>query len=133
MALIKWKNEFSVNISAIDTRHKKLIEIINDLHAAMSAGKANDALREIFAKLAAYTKEHFAYEEQLFSKYAYASSVQHKSSHSKLISQLKELENQVLRGQMVSLKTYNFLKLWLTEHILKEDKQYVEFLSEKVR
>jgi hemerythrin-like metal-binding protein len=133
MALIKWKNEFSVNISAIDTQHKKLIEIINDLHAAMSAGKANDALREIFAKLAAYTKEHFAYEEQLFSKYAYASSVQHKSSHSKLISQLKELENQVLRGQMVSLKTYNFLKLWLTEHILKEDKQYVEFLSEKVR
>ena len=53
MALIKWKNEFSVNISAIDTQHKKLIEIINDLHAAMSAGKANDALREIFAKLAA--------------------------------------------------------------------------------
>jgi len=128
MALIQWTDELSVQIDSIDAQHKKLVDIINAMHEAMQVGKANDFMRRILADLTAYTQDHFAYEERLFKRHGYAQAAVHHDSHAILIEQLKELQGQMEQGRAISIKVFSFLKKWLSEHILKEDRQYSQFL-----
>lgn len=131
MPFIQWTDELSVQIESVDAQHKKLVSIINNLYDAMHVGKANDIMRKILADLAAYTGEHFSYEERLFKEHAYPDAAAHHGSHATLIGQLKDIQGQMAHGASVSIKTFNFLKKWLTEHIMKEDHLYAQFLRAK--
>ncbi len=131
MPFIQWTDDLSVQIDSVDRQHKKLVTIINDLYDSMQVGKANDLMRKILADLAAYTVEHFSYEERLFRQHAYLGAASHQNSHGLLVGQLKELQEKVDRGSPVSITAFSFLKRWLTEHIMKEDRQYSEFLRGK--
>lgn len=131
MSFIQWSDDLSVQIASVDVQHKKLVAIINDLYDAMHVGKANGIMRRILADLAAYTAEHFSYEERLFREYAYPSAAAHHGSHATLIGQLKDIQSQMEHGTSVSIKTFSFLKKWLTEHIMKEDHLYAQFLRAK--
>jgi hypothetical protein len=44
MSLIQWEEKYSVKHATIDSQHKKLVELINNLHEAMKVGKAKDKL-----------------------------------------------------------------------------------------
>ncbi len=79
MPLIQWSDNLSVGIASIDEQHKKLLNMINVLSDALANGQANEVLVQIFDGLAVYTVKHFAYEEELFSKYGYEESEAHKN------------------------------------------------------
>lgn len=133
MALIEWSSELSVGIDSIDNQHQKLINMINALNDAMSTGEANEVLEKIFSGLAAYTQKHFAYEEQLFDKHGYAGTQEHKQQHKALIDQVVDLSEKFKSsgGSVISIEVMQFLKDWLTNHIMKTDKEYTDFLVEK--
>ena len=131
MSFIQWTDDLSVHIESIDAQHKKLVTIINDLYESLQVGQANHIMRRILADLSAYTIEHFSYEERLFKQHAYFGAPSHQNSHAMLISQMKDIQNQMECGASVSIKTFVFLRKWLTEHIMKEDHLYSEFLRSK--
>lgn len=133
MPLIEWSDELSVGIDSIDEQHKKLVNMINALNDAMLTGSSNELLGKIFTGLAAYTQKHFAYEENMFAEYGYADSVKHKRQHSELIAQVVELKKNFIENPQATITTdlMQFLKRWLTNHIMKTDKEYTEFLLSK--
>jgi hemerythrin len=132
MPIVTWTEAYSVKIKSIDDQHKKLFELINKLHEAMSAGKARQVLSEIFTELTEYTVKHFAYEEGLMAKYGYPGYLAHKPQHEKLTAQVQDLQRRHQQGELaLSLEVSNFLKDWLTEHILKTDQKYSAFLKDK--
>ena len=133
MPLIEWSDELSVGIDSIDEQHKKLVNMINALNDAMLTGSSNELLGKIFTGLAAYTQKHFAYEENMFAEYGYADSVKHKRQHSELIAQVVELKQNFIENPQAIITTdlMQFLKRWLTNHIMKTDKEYTEFLLSK--
>ena len=71
MALIPWTEELSVGIPAIDEQHQKLITLINELHRAIESGKGHEKLERIVDELLVYTREHFGYEEGIFTRVNY--------------------------------------------------------------
>ncbi len=132
MPLIQWNNELSVGINSIDEQHKILVNMINALNEAMISGQTKQILIEILDSLAAYTVNHFGYEEDLFAQYGYAQSQAHINEHHALVEQVKNLQNKVDNGDfMISVEVMVFLKDWLINHILKTDKAYAEFLKDK--
>lgn len=131
MPFISWTDELSVQIQSIDEQHKTLIGIINNLYDSMHDGTANAGMRNVLADLAHYTVTHFSYEERLFRQYSYPQAPSHQNSHSSLIAQLKELQKQSAAGAPISIRTFGFLKKWLTEHIMKDDRSYSEFLRSR--
>ena len=132
MALMEWSDKYSVGINSIDTQHKQLIALINKLFEALSTGKGDQALAPILNELIVYTKTHFAYEERLFTQYAYPESPQHKADHDKLAAQVLGIQKQMQEGKVgLSVATMTFLKDWLSNHIVGSDKKYGPFLSGK--
>ena len=125
-----WKNEYSVNIRQIDIQHKKLVELINDLHEAMSAGKAKDVLEKILGELVAYTKFHFSKEEELMEMAGYPGLLHHRLKHKELTGKVFQFQSDYHAGKFsISIEVMSFLKDWLINHIQKIDKEYGPFLN----
>ena len=125
MAFMSWEEKFSVGIATIDAQHKKLIDLINELHDARLKGKSSEALTHIFGELATYTVEHFALEEKYFEQSKYPATPAHKAEHEALRNKVKELQ-QAMDGQKYpfTMELMHFLREWLQKHILGSDKAY---------
>jgi hemerythrin-like metal-binding protein len=82
--------------------------------------------------LSDYTRIHFASEEKLFAQYAYPETAEHTAEHARLIRELVDLrENPHVSSNLLSLEMMEFLRDWLSVHILEQDKAYSAFLISK--
>ena len=125
MAFITWREEYSVRVPEIDTQHRRLLEIINDLHEAMRMGGKPDALKAVIDELVAYTRYHFGYEEKMLERAGYPGLEEHKRKHRAMVVQVEGFVSEITSGKAsVSLKLMDFLKAWLTHHIRETDQSY---------
>jgi hemerythrin len=129
--LIEWRSEYSVQIPSIDEQHKKLVNMINALNAAMESGLTDSLLESIFEGLLQYTQKHFAYEEALFEQTGYLAGAAHRREHDVLREQVFDLKRRLDRGEMVlGVEVMAFLRDWLTSHIMGSDRAYSKHLVE---
>jgi len=132
MKLIEWKDNYSVNIKLIDEQHKKLIEIINLLYNSMKQGEANRALGEILNDLISYATAHFSTEEKLLDDFDYPEVEFHKEEHQNFIQKITDFKEAFDSGKMgISVDLLEFLKSWLSKHIIKSDKKFGPYLNAK--
>jgi hemerythrin len=129
MAFMTWTDEISVN-DEIDAQHRKLFDIVNELHASVTAGAERSALARIFNELIDYTIYHFKTEEGYFSVLAYPDSAAHKKEHDDLTEQAVKLQSQFSEGDLViSFELLDFLYDWLMKHTSDSDIKFKKFLE----
>lgn len=127
---IPWSNDLSVNINSIDDQHKTLVNLINDLYKSINTGLGTSSSMEILNELINYTQSHFSYEESLLQKCKYPDFNQHKQIHEKLIDTVVKLKNDFNSGNAsFNRDLMNFLKSWITNHILETDKKYISHMK----
>lgn len=132
MALIEWNDKYSVGIRELDSQHKQLINILNDLYDAMKAEKANDAIGSIIFKLVNYTKTHFATEERYMAQYGYPDLAGQKREHAAFTEKVLKFKEDFDSGRTsISVSVTSFVKEWLVNHISISDKKYGPFLNSK--
>ncbi len=133
MLLLEWSNDkLGVNVEIIDSQHKRMVGMINELYDAMNSYRGETILGKLLIRLEHYTHYHFDTEEQYFKKYEYPEFAVHKSQHDLLRSQIAELEERYEKGdKMLSVKVMDLLKDWLADHIMKSDRKFGSFLNEK--
>ena len=125
--LMPWSSELATGVKIIDDQHRKLVDMINQLYAAMKSGQSRGVMEKILDGLAEYTVYHFGTEEKFFEQFKYSETVQHKRLHEDLKSQVAAVIGKFKSGQAdVSMDLMNFLKDWLATHIIKTDKRYVK-------
>ena len=128
--LITWSDQLSVGVASIDSQHRKLIDLINDLHAAMASGRGAETLGRTFNGLVDYTLSHFSYEESLMRQTAFPGLEAHRAEHAKLIDTVQNLRQDWRSGKVaMSVEIMQFLKDWLSSHIGGMDKQYGPHLT----
>ena len=120
--LFPWKDAYSVGIPRIDTQHKGLVRLINELHAAMLARRAKKALFSIVDELVDYTLQHFAFEESMMRQRGYSALLEHQQLHQKITAQVYELRDKFRAGKInIPIETVQAL---LSDHILSADMAY---------
>ncbi|MDX9859921.1 MAG: bacteriohemerythrin [Rhodospirillales bacterium] len=130
MSLIAWGPQIAVGHPEIDSQHQKLIDLVNRLHDAMAKGKGRDVLGHILMELEDYTRYHFGTEEALMDKHVYTGTFAHKQKHKELVGQLAAIMAEYKKGKLtVTMETMDFLRSWLTDHIMGMDKKLSHFLS----
>ena len=132
MALLEWKEEYSVNVVQIDEQHRKLFRIINELEEAMSQGKGSQTLDRIFESLIDYTRYHFKFEIDILRSNGYPEAEEHERKHEAMTGQVERLKEEFEQGNAgITIKTRSFLSDWLTKHIQGTDKKYSQHLNDR--
>lgn len=130
MALLIWNQGMSVGVRVLDEDHKKLIAMINELHASMMEGHSNEVVGGVLRRLANYTVEHFQREEKFFAETGYPNAAAHKREHEKLKAQVMAEIQKFQAGTVgLGMETLNFLRDWLKHHIQESDKAYSAHLN----
>jgi hemerythrin len=129
MAFMTWTEEISVN-DEIDAQHKKLFDIVNELHASVTAGAERSLLAKVFDELIDYTIEHFQTEERYFAELSYPDERAHKKEHDELTEQVADLQRRFAEGDLViSFELLDFLYDWLMKHTGDSDIKFRNFLN----
>ncbi len=124
MPYIEWNSNISVNVADIDTQHKKLVNLINTLHEAMTQGKGKEILGKVLDELVDYTKTHFSFEEGKMQAAGYKQYLSHKLEHDRFTRQVMDLQKQYHDGKAtITIDVLNFLKDWLVNHIQGVDRK----------
>jgi hemerythrin len=131
MPLLTWINELSVNVKDLDSQHQKLFDLVNELHEAMRSGKGKEAVGSILNRLADYAKSHLFYEERLMQSLCYPGYSSQKLAHDALTKQVMEYITKHQGGKVTTVEIMNFLKDWLSKHIISVDKKYASFFNSK--
>jgi len=124
--LIEWSSIFEIS-PKIDEQHKKLCNILNQLHDSYLKSTETSKLDNILKELQDYTIYHFNTEEELFRIHNYSKIKEHTKEHQYFVSKIDDFTKQYNKND--SLLTYNmleFLKDWVIEHILNSDKKYIK-------
>ena len=129
--LINWDERYSVGFELIDEQHKQLVGMINELYSSFIEGKAQETASSILEKMIQYTDYHFTTEHKFFEKYNYPETEEHKKIHKSFVDKAIELKEGVDSEKVtVSYDIMNFLRQWLLEHILKEDKKFAKYFKQ---
>lgn len=133
MPLMSWNEKMAVGVNLLDTDHRKLVGMVNELYDAVVKGQGKESLGKVLDGLVDYTKIHFAHEEKFFAQTNYPDAAAHKKEHDALTQQVLEVQKKYQSGatSTLSLEVMNFLKDWLINDIQGSDKKYGPYLNSK--
>lgn len=131
MPLIAWTEQMCVSVKLLDNDHKRLAILINELHDGLLDGRAKEALEGIFEELVAYTRIHFAHEEQLLSEAGSSGAETHKQKHNHEFERLLDLQTHFRSAteSAAYFEVLDQLKGWLFAHTKGIDKDSVANLK----
>lgn len=132
MAGLEWSDDLSVGYGPIDEEHKKLIDLVNDLDAAVSSGQDADVVGGFLEELINYTVYHFRNEERVMEAHGYPDALAHKVQHTELTEAAEDLQTRFLDGDHDLADTLiPFLTDWLTGHIMVTDRALGRYVAGK--
>lgn len=124
MPLVDWDDSLSVGYRPMDAEHMRLVELVNELHDNLLAGRSMTLIEAGFHRVARHAADHFRHEEKLMAESDYPDGHDHILAHRQLETQIADLITQIDAGEPVfTLELVEFLKNWLLNHILTMDKK----------
>jgi len=127
-----WSEQYSVGIASIDLQHKRLFDLVNEMHEAMRTAQGNEAVGRILKRLMHYALTHFAHEERLMDECGWPELESHREEHKALTRQTESLLRRFNSGEtLLSVDVMLFIKTWLTQHIQGTDMKYASAMRGK--
>ena len=132
MAFFDWDEKYSVGIMSIDQQHRKLFAMISQFYETIRQKETQRAMSEILKELIEYAKTHFSTEENYLSKYEYPLYERHVAQHATFIGKVTNFYDRFQAKELlIPIEIADFLKEWLSGHVLGEDQRYAPFLQSK--
>jgi len=127
-----WKEEYNTGVKFIDEQHRYFLNIIRDLQAYLEEGVCMDSASRIFFSLVHYA-EHYLIQEEIYLKdYSYPSFKEHKNLHKEFIRRMIQFQADYEKDVGETCRSMlAYLEGWFDNHILKYDKEAVDYLREK--
>ncbi len=126
--LVRWSDVLSVGNAQIDDQHRILVDTINQLASAESLNN-HHVVSMIIDELLSYAAFHFNFEEKLMAESNYPYLPEHIEMHKHFVNWVNDFRDDYVTYGKRALgePVLKFLKDWLTQHILEEDKRYSAF------
>lgn len=127
---IEFDSSLETGDHMVDTQHRKLIGMFNDLYSASVEGRGDEAIRGTLDALSAYVDEHFSDEQSLMLRKHYPADklIAHQAEHHELAEKTRNLVAQhEAGGFMTVLPLATLLGQWLADHIRKSDQEFAAF------
>lgn len=130
--LIEWGGDYILGLDEIDNQHKLIVQYINLLHLMINKETVEFSIESVFKSLHNYAVVHFEFEEKMFAEKDYEFTTEHKIEHKLFTSQIEDYFHKFKAGEKdIVVQVFEYLKKWLLNHILIDDKKYVDGLHLK--
>lgn len=123
----------NLGIDLIDEQHRKLLDLINNIMFSIEKNNQIDDFEEIIEKTIAYTKYHFATEENLLREYGLEIKEieNHRKEHQEFLNKATKIYTDLQNDKSIKYdygieiltNLYNYLTTWLVHHIITKDKK----------
>lgn len=134
---IVWDSQWELGVTLLDSQHKTLVDIINELAMVFSASSIHIKSQVVKQKhqrwmigavldeLVSYTEYHFSAEEAIMKKFGYKESKKHKAAHANFTQKIYDFRDKYMKNEVLDLgeNLLFFLRDWLFNHILVSDKE----------
>lgn len=132
MAYFDWAQDMVIDGGAIDAEHRKLVDLVNRLHDATSAGRGREVVGDLLGELIRDTAEHLHHEEAAMAAAGFPNLERHKIGHQAFVDELDKLQERYRQGSIsVAAQLSSLLRDWLSLHIRRNDKELHDFLRKQ--
>ena len=121
----------NTGIDLIDNQHKRIVDYINQLENAVRQ-KDSHSVGIVLDELADYCLAHFGFEESLQEKAGYALAKPHKLIHETFAKRLARYQERYDAGEDVAKQLHDMLRIWLVQHIKRDDMAYVSVVKGRI-
>jgi hemerythrin len=135
--LVQWSDSLSTGIDEIDKQHKFLVSTLNEANRKLAADASRQTLEQILVDLIGYAIYHFEIEESLMKLFEYEAecaddATLHIQDHRSFAQRMAAWRNDMRNGLEVDgNEILQFLKQWLTNHILGRDHRMAQWVLAK--
>lgn len=128
MGQMGWGSYLETGHLEIDSQHRTLVDLVNQLDAALAHGSP-EGVQARLLDVKAFTESHFRREEELMDQTRYPGILRHRNAHRAFEKQLEDLVEGHLRGTLdLAVKAHDLLQDWNPMHILTEDQELVDYM-----
>ena len=135
--LIPWGPSLVTGVTRIDEQHRVLVDMCNEAHALLQQHATTETTKGIVRDLMSYALYHFETEEELAEECGYGDAfaeenAEHRAQHRAFANAVAGMQLDMSRGIAISVEAlFEFLRSWLTTHILGTDMKLGKFISDK--
>jgi hemerythrin len=127
MSLFSWKPEYSVNDLTLDRHHQQLFTVLNSVYENVMNSPELDCVLPKIDELSDYTKYHFSTEEEYMKEKAVPDIDAHIEKHRQFTNKIDALRARYKNNDLeVARDLIIALGEWLLQHVLKEDRKYLD-------
>ncbi len=127
-----WRPDFSINVRSIDLQHRQIFERTDGLYETLKFGAPKDDVLASLEFMVEYVRFHYTEEEGLMDQHQYPGYDVHKKKHQELLNTVMNLQKKLEGSKPIPKESaLAFLKDWMTEHILIQDRALGRFLNRK--
>jgi hemerythrin-like metal-binding protein len=121
---LTWTQHMSVGNKMIDSEHKTIIDLVNEVESAIRA-KDNSLLVQALNTLEMATRLHFENEEKIAQAIEFPFD-EHGLEHKYILDELQVIkeklaDNQGEWSESVAEYYYMFLSTWAIDHVMEDD------------
>jgi hemerythrin len=129
---IEWNDEYSVRIQQLDSQHKNLFLIADEILTAAEKKSKITGIEKLLGELLQAASSHFKYEENLMKKNGYPGVKKQREAHVRFLHEIESFFSRLQNEKRAVLpELLEFLKEWLIKHTLTVDRKYIRFFQEK--
>ena len=132
--IVEWGPQYATGIDLIDTQHKALVDLTNQLYKAslIRDGNFEAVFKDSMSRLVEYVRFHFSAENELLERVEYPNHGDHKKEHEILVMQILDAAKAYEEGNKFAPNALvRDLKDWVFGHIALVDREYSAFVAEQ--
>jgi len=124
---LEWSDAINIGIPKIDTEHKRLYKIAEELQTAVLENHGIETISKNFELLTTFSDSHFHREEVLMRENGYPGLEEHQFQHEELSRQLAGLYKN--NRFNFTDDTWSQIDRWMSQHFLDFDRDFAEYLN----
>ena len=123
-----WQESYATGNPVLDTQHRKLIDMVEDLHRAFELGKSPETQLAILEEFISYLDIHENFELQLYPPQRTEQRTQHQMEHEKMHGLFHDLLKRTQQGGTgFHLQDIEDIRDILVDHICAEVTEFTTF------
>ncbi len=134
--IVVWDEKYATGIQLIDSQHKELISLTNELFQACLDGEnaVKDVFKETMGRMVDYVRFHFGAEQELLQRVKYPNYQEHKKQHDTFVMQVITTVKEYNEGKKLAPNQFvRTLRDWILGHIAHYDRLYASYIAAQIK